>query len=293
MDLGNAKAILDSAQHGFISMDADGRVAYWNPRAAEMFGWAAHEALGRPLTELIIPERFRGAHTDGIRRFLQTGEARMVGRTLELQALRREQGEFPVELTVTAIQDHGEWSFHAFVVDISERRAAEHERSMLLARLEAQARTDELTGLPNRRAWGEELRRELARAQRRGSTLSVMMLDLDHFKDYNDTHGHQAGDRLLREAAAGWRSTLRLTDMIARYGGEEFAVLLPECPPRNASEIVARMTACTPAGQTLSAGIAVWDGVEPADALMGRADQALYEAKRSGRNRSVEARARD
>jgi diguanylate cyclase (GGDEF)-like protein len=113
------------------------------------------------------------------------------------------------------------------------------------------------------------------------------MLDLDHFKEFNDDHGHQAGDRFLKQAAAAWGSELRGTDFLARYGGEEFALALPGCTPGQAMEVAERVRAATPEGETCSIGIASWDGEEEAPDLLGRADAALYEAKRSGRNVSV------
>jgi diguanylate cyclase (GGDEF)-like protein/PAS domain S-box-containing protein len=161
------------------------------------------------------------------------------------------------------------------------------ERAELMARMEQLALTDELTGLPNRRAWDDELARELARAKRHQERLSVAMIDLDHFKEFNDEHGHQAGDHLLREAASAWRPAVRASDFVARYGGEEFAVLLPGCPPASATEVVDRIRAATPMGETCSAGIAAWDGEESAASLVSRADAALYEAKRAGRDRTV------
>jgi diguanylate cyclase (GGDEF)-like protein len=161
------------------------------------------------------------------------------------------------------------------------------ERVSLLAELEKIARTDELTGLPNRRAWQEELPRELARARRSTQPLCVAMLDLDHFKHYNDRRGHQTGDRLLKQVAGAWNSELRPTDLLARYGGEEFALALPACGAGEALAAVERMRMVMPDEQTCSAGIACWDGRETAAELLGRADQALYEAKRGGRNRSA------
>jgi diguanylate cyclase len=149
------------------------------------------------------------------------------------------------------------------------------------------ARTDDLTGLPNRRAWDEELPREVLRSRRETLPLCVAMIDLDHFKEYNDEHGHQAGDRLLKQAAAAWGVELRGTDFLARYGGEEFALALPACPPDEAIAVVERLRAATPQGETASAGIACWNGAESAAALVGRADAALYEAKRQGRNLSL------
>jgi diguanylate cyclase (GGDEF)-like protein len=161
------------------------------------------------------------------------------------------------------------------------------ERIELLSRLESMARTDDLTGLPNRRAWEEEIPRELARAKRQQVPFCIAMIDLDHFKDYNDERGHQAGDRLLKQAAAAWEMELRGTDFLARYGGEEFALALPGCSPDEALEIAQRLRSATPEGETCSVGVATWDGGEDAPALLGRADAALYEAKRRGRNLSV------
>jgi diguanylate cyclase (GGDEF)-like protein/PAS domain S-box-containing protein len=162
-------------------------------------------------------------------------------------------------------------------------------RADLFGRLEQMARTDDLTGLPNRRAWQEELPTELARAWREDRPLCVAMLDLDHFKDFNDRQGHQAGDRLLKQAAAAWRTSLRPYDTLARYGGEEFSVILPGCTLDDARALVERLREQTPEGETCSAGIAEWDGSEQAEALVGRADAALYRAKRAGRDRSIVA----
>jgi diguanylate cyclase (GGDEF)-like protein/PAS domain S-box-containing protein len=163
------------------------------------------------------------------------------------------------------------------------------ERADLLARLEKVARTDDLTGLANRRAWDEQLPRELARAERDGRPICVAMLDLDRFKAYNDERGHQAGDRLLKQVAASWREMLRPSDILARYGGEEFGLVLPNCPLEQGVEVVERLRTYSIAGQTTSAGVACWDGEEAAEELVKRADKALYEAKKAGRDRAVAA----
>ena len=164
------------------------------------------------------------------------------------------------------------------------------ERTDLLVQLQASARTDALTGLPNRRVWDEDFERELARARRHGGELCLAMLDLDRFKAFNDEHGHQAGDRLLAATAAAWRPALRATDTLARYGGEEFAVLLPHSDVDGAMVVIERLLEVMPLGQTASAGVAVWDGNEDATKLLARADAALYEAKGAGRNRALLAR---
>jgi diguanylate cyclase (GGDEF)-like protein len=113
------------------------------------------------------------------------------------------------------------------------------------------------------------------------------MLDLDHFKRYNDARGHQTGDRLLKRVATYWCDELRPIDILARYGGEEFALALPACPLDEALLVVERLRAAVPDGQSCSAGIASWDGAESAADLLDRADRALYEAKRSGRDQSA------
>ncbi len=142
------------------------------------------------------------------------------------------------------------------------------------------ARTDALTGLPNRRAWDEQLTRELARAKRRATPLSVAMLDLDRFKAFNDAHGHQAGDLLLVETAAAWLAELRETDILCRWGGDEFALLLPDCPEDEAEQVIARLVTATPGLESCVGGVACWNGEETAAELLARSDAALYLSKR-------------
>lgn len=166
------------------------------------------------------------------------------------------------------------------------------ERNELQHRLEQQARSDDLTALPNRRVWNERLALELARAGRSQSPLCLTTLDLDHFKTYNDTQGHQAGDALLRAVADAWVHHIRETDLLARLGGEEFALLLPDTPVNAARAITQRLLDNVPAGATASAGIASWQG-EAAEVLYRRADAALYAAKAAGRNQLAVASGSD
>jgi diguanylate cyclase (GGDEF)-like protein len=159
------------------------------------------------------------------------------------------------------------------------------DRGELLGRLEVAARTDDLTGLLNRRAWDEELGRELSRADRSGAALCVAVLDLDRFKLYNDTHGHQAGDRFLKQIAGCWSQNLRTGDILARYGGEEFALALPGTNLEHAQEMLDRLREALPDDQTCSAGVCQWNGEESAEQLTARADTLLYAAKAAGRDR--------
>jgi diguanylate cyclase (GGDEF)-like protein len=157
------------------------------------------------------------------------------------------------------------------------------------AKLETLAQHDPLTGAANRRAWDRTLPVEMDRARRAGAPLAVALLDLDHFKRFNDQYGHQAGDQLLKSATAAWQALLRPSDLLARYGGEEFAVLLPTTTLGQATEIVDRLRVATPLAQTFSAGVALWHGDETSDQTVARADKALYQAKQAGRNQVLPA----
>lgn len=153
------------------------------------------------------------------------------------------------------------------------------------ATLDMLARTDPLTGANNRRAWEEQLIRSLGQAERHRTPVCAALIDLDHFKEFNDEHGHQAGDRLLKSVTARWRGQLRDGDVLARMGGDEFAILLPGCPLDAAQRILERLVDGLPDGQTCSTGLAFWNGLEDCSQFLARADQALYSAKDAGRNR--------
>lgn len=252
-----------------------------NAEWSALLGWTEEELMAKPFLEFVHPDDSDPTvkATEG----LAAGNNELIDFE---NRYRAKDGSY-YWLSWGARSD-GE-RIYATARDITRSKELEAERDELLARSEAMARTDALTGLPNRRAWDEELRRELARADRYEYRVSLAIVDLDRFKRFNDTRGHQAGDDLLCEAAQAWRLTLRVTDLIARIGGEEFAVLLPHCPPTDATTVIERMRAVTPQDQTCSAGVAVWDGSETGEALTERADSALYEAKRGGRDAIVSA----
>jgi diguanylate cyclase (GGDEF)-like protein/PAS domain S-box-containing protein len=161
------------------------------------------------------------------------------------------------------------------------------ESADLLSRLEGAALTDQLTGLPNRRAWDEALPKALAESASLDEPAAVAMFDIDHFKSFNDTHGHQAGDRLLIEVGAAWRVQTREGDLLARYGGEEFVLLMRNCRHEDAHDVVERIRHAAPGSITCSAGFSSWRSGESAEALVARADAALYEAKGRGRDQTI------
>jgi len=157
------------------------------------------------------------------------------------------------------------------------------------ARLRDLALEDPLTGLPNRRALQSHLANSLQKARREQITLTVAMIDLDHFKAFNDQFGHLAGDHLLKSAASAWAAQVRGTDMLARVGGEEFVLVLPDATVNQAEGVVAKLRGVTPLGQTFSAGLAQWDGEALLEELVNAADTAMYAAKHAGRNRTERA----
>lgn len=155
----------------------------------------------------------------------------------------------------------------------------------LLAELKSLATTDELSGLPNRRAWTARLPDLMSAADSSGQILTVALADLDHFKRFNDAHGHLAGDQLIQTFAAAARAALPPTDLLARWGGEEFAVAVLTPVGVDPVPTLERIRTAIPGDQTCSMGFATWDGQESSLRLTERADSALYRAKLAGRNR--------
>ena len=162
--------------------------------------------------------------------------------------------------------------------------------------LQNESRTDPLTGLANRRRLFERIEVEMAHALRADAPLTLAMIDLDHFKAYNDAYGHVAGDTVLRTVAAVMVSNVRGQDMVARYGGEEFCMIMPETDLVGAHHLLDSLRcggreSVSDFGVTLSVGLTSWDGMEDTISLIERADQALYRAKEMGRNRVVSIQA--
>ena len=164
---------------------------------------------------------------------------------------------------------------------LAHEAAAVIDRADLLEQLARVAETDPLTGVPNRRTWDARL----SAAVEEGRRFAVAILDLDRFKHFNDSFGHLAGDRLLKETTAAWRDQLRAGDTLARLGGEEFGLLLLDCDTEEATDVIDRLRTRVTSGQTCSAGLAVHAAGESGTDVMRRADIALYEAKDAGRDR--------
>ena len=148
---------------------------------------------------------------------------------------------------------------------------------------------DPLTGLANRRVWDDALPREIARAERAGTPLAVALIAIDGYEAYVDGHGRQGAELLLKELAALWPSELRDSDLLARYGDHEFALLLSDCGIADVRGVIEKVRSTAPSGVTCSVGVATWDGLEEASALVRRADAALVAAKRDATGTTVVA----
>ncbi len=283
------RLIIDTASQAYIGMSADGQVTEWNKQAETTFGWSRAEVLGRDLSALIIPEAQRDAHHAGVRRYLATGEGSMLGKRVEVNALDKAGREFPVELTLWAVEGATEPQFSALVHDITVRKQLETQ-------LQHQAFHDSLTNLANRALFTDRLAHALTRQGRHPlTTLAVLFLDLDDFKTVNDSLGHAAGDQLLLAVAERMRGALRPEDTSARLGGDEFAVLLEETGREGARDAAERLLDALRSpfdlqgrqvGVRGSIGISTShpEGTTPDD-LLRHADLAMYTAKARGKGR--------
>jgi diguanylate cyclase (GGDEF)-like protein/PAS domain S-box-containing protein len=277
--------MLDAALDAHVVMDAEGRITRWNAQAEAMFGWRHDEIVGKELATTLIPPELREAHRKGLAHYLKTGDGPILRRRVEVEALRKNGISFPVEITVAPIGTTEGPAFSAFLRDISERHQVEQQ----LRRL---AMHDALTGLPNRLLLYDRAEQAFANAQRTKSTVALLLMDLDGFKDINDAYGHHVGDVLLQEVSVRLREGLRGSDTVARLGGDEFAVLLPDTDLPGALAAAKTLRSSLDAPLTIegvrmpvgsSIGIALFPahGDDPLT-LLRRADIAMYVAKRRG-----------
>ncbi len=270
----------------FIIRNHDGRILEVNSAATTLYGYSREELLRMKNTDLSAePEATRAATLDNA----------PVNQVVKIPLRWHHTKDgliFPVDITARFIQWNGEEVHIAAIRDITERRQAEEE-------LERLAISDPLTGLYNRRHFYLEADKMIHTADKQLSELAALMIDIDHFKEVNDTHGHSVGDAVLREAAHRLKHHLRPQDLICRYGGEEFVLLLPVSSVQEAHLMADRLLEAINGSLfkisnirialTISIGVAQWQRRDSLDNLLTQADKSLYEAKEAGRNRWVEA----
>ncbi|MBZ0104943.1 MAG: EAL domain-containing protein [Sulfuricella denitrificans] len=402
------RAVTQSSSDAIVTADREGNIVGWNGGAEAIFGYSEAEANGQPLT-ILMPQRYRARHLAGMSRVLAGGETHAIGKTLELDGLRKDQSEFPLELLLAKCELEGGWFIAATIRDITRRKQAEaqiklaaevfeqsneafiitdadhnivlvnHAFTLITGYSEAEvlgqnprmlasgrhdadfframweaidaqghwqgevwdrrkdgsiypkrlsiskaqdsqgdvthyigifsditqhkateaqiqqlAHFDVLTGLPNRALLAERIHHDISMARRNHTQLVVLFLDLDHFKNVNDTLGHRIGDELLIEVAKRLKSAVRGEDTVSRLGGDEFILVLPGTDADGAAHLAGKLldSVAQPFHieqheliVTPSVGIAIYpsDG-DDFDTLSQCADVAMYRAKRDGRN---------
>lgn len=282
------KSMSEASLDALIMINKKGLITFWNPAAEKMFGYGSQEVMGEDIHNVIARPDDTEKAKKGLQNFSLTGQGPVLNSSLELKAVHKNGQIFPVELSVAAFNVNGEWFAVGSVRDITERKVQEKKLLEL-------ATTDTLTGISNRRHFMEQADLLLKRAIRYKSPISVMMLDLDYFKNVNDTYGHDAGDKVLQTVSQIIKETLRETDLFGRIGGEEFAALFPESSSEAAVKTAERLRQAIKEeiisydrleiSVTASIGICSFrSDHETLEQLLKKADHALYEAKQQGRN---------
>ncbi|MGZ4958697.1 MAG: sensor domain-containing diguanylate cyclase [Methylomonas sp.] len=298
---GRYRSVIAALFEGIILMDAQGVIQASNDSAERILGLSVEQLAGRTSFDPC----WQSIHEDGSS---FPGERHPAWVTLQtgqpchnvIMGIHKPDGSLTwLSINSQPLYRPGNAKPNAVVIsfaDITERKHVEEELRALQIELREAAIRDPLTGLYNRRYLDETLNRELARAAREGQPISIFMGDIDYFKQLNDTYGHQAGDGVLKALGKVLREHARTSDIPCRYGGEEFVVILPDMPleaARERADLVRQNFSAlcftfgdTQVGSTLSIGVSVYpDHGTTADELIGSADQALYEAKQTGRNK--------
>ena len=275
--------IAATSPDAIICSNSEGGVTFWNRSAERLFGYRAEEILNRS-TEMIVPDSWLPIYEAELERLRHGEKLELADRTIELSGLRKDGTEFPAELSLSTWREGNTMSVGAIVRDITERRENE-ERLFRLASL------DPLTDLPNRGAWRECLREALVA----GRPSTVLLLDLDGFKDVNDTLGHAAGDAVLKDVASRLTTVCADAVMVARLGGDEFVALLKGNDDRAARSLADGLVRALSlpydfAGKSVEIGVSIGIALSPQhstrpEELLGAADLALYRAKTAGKGR--------
>ena len=287
------RVVFNSVQSAVILIDDHDVVRFFNPAAEQIFGYERGEILGEKFHPLIVAEEMQQAAQDGLAEFWRTGQGPIIDTSRELIARKKDGRIFPAEVFISKIKkDDTYWAVGA-VLDITDRKVKEEKLVML-------ATMDGLTGVFNRRHFLFLAEQEVARSKRYNKDLFFLMFDLDHFKEVNDTFGHETGDRVLQDFASICTEGLRRSDIFGRMGGEEFAALVVEAREEEVMAVAERIRKNfalqtivrdeTEKNLSVSIGISRLDPVTGSlESAYAAADMALYKAKDQGRNKVVMA----
>lgn len=285
-------AILDNMLDGVITIDRAGVIESFNKAACTIFGYTRDEVLGRNVS-LLMPAADAVAHDGHLLRHDQGQRPYLLGKPRDMQGRRKDGSVFPMSLAVSKLAHGAGPGFVGVIRDITQRKKNEEEIQRL-------AFFDPLTELPNRRLLHDRLHQAVANSTRSGQHAALMFMDLDHFKQLNDTLGHDVGDELLKQVALRLTLCVREGDTVARLGGDEFVVLLEGLDPlatgaATQADGVANKILDTlgqpyslrghPYHITPSIGLVVFQGDnDSTEELIKKADVAMYQAKGAGRN---------
>ncbi|KAF0189159.1 MAG: diguanylate [Desulfobulbaceae bacterium] len=288
------KTITDVIGEGIYLVDTKGALLFANPEAEKLLGYGIEEMAGKIILHaihkqvadgtLFAPEETRLLHAIANGQTYNDNDCVFTCKSGRLM---------PVSLACRPVVtgDSLEGAVLAFH-DISEQKKYQESLHKINALLDMQASTDGLTGIYNRAKFSKLLKVEIARAARYGSAMSILMFDIDKFKDVNDTYGHQSGDKVLIEMARAIHHNIRSTEIVARWGGEEFIIIAPGCGLEQGRQLadilrlkVEQTAFSVPRKITVSFGVAVFRADDTEISLTNRADTALYRAKENGRNR--------
>lgn len=301
--LGIYQHIFECAPDGLLVVDADGRIILMSAQTEALFGYLRSEILGQTV-EKLVPARLAFRHIHHREQFKTAAQSRQMGASSELFALRKNGTEFPIDVMLSPMLIEDQLFTLCVVRDVTERKAVQDalerqttELRRLHRELELLANHDGLTGLFNWRAFHEHAGQLLKIAHRRRESMTLMLLDLDHFKTINDRFGHAEGDRVLQAVAATLRHTARSNDIVARLGGEEFVVAALGLTPDDGVTAGERLRAAVATIENLKHPITVSIGLATLPPqphkhanphalaeLLDQADQALYIAKNNGRD---------
>ncbi len=282
------QAIINNAMDGIMTIDEAGVILGFNPAAEQIFGYPHQFVLGKNVN-ILLPAPAPSEHDPDINPYLHNGQGPIQNvRGREVVALRKNGEQFPMEFSISEVMLGGQRYFVSIVRDITERKLAEHKIAHL-------AHYDFLTDLPNRAMFLHNLEHSLLLSKRNKHKVAVLFLDLDGFKQVNDTLGHDAGDLLLQGVAKRLKETIRASDTVARVGGDEFTFVLNNIESaENAALVANKIIAALSVPFELSGqqrqiggsiGISLFpDDAQDSDNLVKQADEAMYLAKHSGKN---------
>ena len=284
------KAILFAIPDPLVIYSNQGETEYLNPAFVKVFGWSLDELRGKRIP--FVPDDQKQITSEKLKELLGSGN----NVQFETKRLTKNGSSLDVIISTSCIKNPNAEISKLVVIlkDSTYQKQAKKELELLNFKLKHEATHDPLTGALNRRAILDNLTKELIRAKRRNTKISIGLCDIDHFKLVNDKHGHQVGDDVLCSFVKVMQNTLRPYDILGRYGGEEFLFVLPDAVVSAEKMIYERLRAkiaghkmITRSGDvsiTISIGITSNRGDETADAMIARADVALYRAKKNGRN---------